>query len=846
MISQTALKRICNKWYHIQETCTNTRKMFRTNVSINQLLFVSAMLMCSFVNGQTVHQFTKGIAIGPVHRYGREAVVQDQLAYLLYTGKLLLPQEGHSIPAREGDSTVLWQPIEVDSTGRFRGNTLTNGYLFLTYEAAAERPASITISGNSMFFFNGEPHGGDIYRDGWMHIPVMLRKGMNEILIRCSAFTRWQGIEAALAILDKPVNIYAKDATLPHIIPGESESPLWGAVVISNATNKTLAGSQIQATIEGRTITTPVPSIPPMTIRKVGFQFDPVNVKSKGTYECLLKLSQKKNTLAENTLSIDAVNVADHHSYTFRSNIDGSTQYYSVAPQLNGFQKDAALFLSVHGAGVEAIGQARAYKPKEWGTLVAPTNRRPRGFNWEDWGRLDAMEVLNIAQKKFSPDPSRIYLTGHSMGGHGTWYLGATYPDKWAAIAPCAGYPTLTGYGSADGRIPEEGRNAIENLLLRASNPSNVIELAKNYKSFGVYIHHGDSDRVVSVDYARQMRKVLSEFHGDFSYYEYPGGSHWFGDESVDWPPLFEYFRWHTNAQDTSVQVIDFTTANPAVSSTYRWATIAQQQQPLQYSRIQLTRNKADGTITGTTENVATLKLDLAEFPESAAAKIILDGETVTYNSADSVVYLHRRERWQSGAAPDVAHKGVTRNGSFKEPFNHTFILVYSTKGNAAENKWSYNKARYDAEVWYYRGNGAVDIVTDRDFRPDAYPDRGVVIYGNATTNGAWKKLLSECPVQVRRGIVTVGTREFSGRDIGAYFMWPRPDSKIASVAVVGGTGMPGMLATEPNQYFAGGSGFPDFLVFSVDMFRDGVNGVRAAGFYSNDWTIDDANIEFQ
>ncbi len=35
-------------------------------------------------------------------------------------------------------------------------------------------------------------------------------------------------------------------------------------------------------------------------------------------------------------------------------------------------------------------------------------------------------------------------------------------------------------------------------------------------------------------------------------------------------------------------------------------------------------------------------------------------------------------------------------------------------------------KARYDAEVWYYRGNGAVDIIADKDFNPAAYANRGV------------------------------------------------------------------------------------------------------------------------
>ena len=172
--------------------------------------------------------------------------------------------------------------------------------------------------------------------------------------------------------------------------------------------------------------------------------------------------------------------------------------------------------------------------------------------------------------------------------GHGTWYLGATYPDKWAAIAPCAGYPTLTGYGSADGKIPDSARSESERILLRASNASNVIDLAHNYKSLGVYVFHGDADRVVPVRYARQMREVLGKFHPDFSYNEYPGGSHWFGNESVDWAPIFDFFKWHTLKRDSAVDVVDFTTANPGISSTFRWASIIQQEEPLVPVRLLL------------------------------------------------------------------------------------------------------------------------------------------------------------------------------------------------------------------------------------------------------------------
>ncbi len=558
-------------------------------------------------------------------------------------------------------------------------------------------------------------------------------------------------------------------------------------------------------------------------------------------------LKQKQKTLHGKSIAVEAVDASAYQSYTFRSDIDGSVQYFSVVPQTGSSSTGQALFLSVHGAGVEAIGQARAYKPKDWGVLVAPTNRRPRGFNWEDWGRLDALEVLNIAKEKYLPDPTKIYLTGHSMGGHGTWFLGATYPDMWAAIAPCAGYPTLSEYGSADGRIPEESKNELETMLLRASSPSNVVALASNYHPLGIYIHHGDSDKVVSVNYARQMKKVLSEFHPDFSYYEYPGGSHWFSNESVDWPPLFEYFKWHKNKVDSAVNRIDFTTANPAVSSQFRWASVLQQQEPLKLSRVQLGRNKKTNTIIGTTENIASLKLHLSELDRTKQIYIILDGESIILQPGTSdQVYLYKNEHWESAGPLDKRQKGPHRGSTFKDAFNNRMVFVYATKGNAEENKWTYSKARYDAEVWYYRGNGSVDVIADKDFDPVKYANRGVVLFGNSSTNSAWGKLLKDCPIQLKRGIVTMGSRSFSGNDIGACFVWPRPDSDIAAVAVIGGTGVPGMKATEANQYYAGGSGFPDYVIFSVDMLKDGVAGIRAAGFYGNDWTPENGEHEFR
>ncbi|WP_308198997.1 prolyl oligopeptidase family serine peptidase [Chitinophaga sedimenti] len=445
------------------------------------------------------------------------------------------------------------------------------------------------------------------------------------------------------------------------------------------------------------------------------------------------------------------------------------------------------------------------------------------------------LEVLGIAREKFQPDPQHVYLTGHSMGGHGTWFLGATYPDKWAAIAPSAGYPTLKGYGSADGLIPDSSEVPMEQMLLRAGNQSDVPKLVSNYKPLGVYVFHGDADRTVSVNYARQMRDSLGKFHPDFSYYEYPGGEHWFGDISVDWNPIFDFFKWHLRKVDTAVNQIDFMTASPGISDAYRWASVQQQLHPLQYSRIRLQRNLAAGTITGTTENVRLLRFDLGDFTPGTTVKVTIDGVESQHTAGKSPVYLLGGK---TVTAPALTEKGPHRYGTLKDAFNHRMVFVYSTGGSAAENEWSYNKARHDAETWYYRGNGAVDIIADKEYNAAQYKDRGVIIYGNSSTNKAWSRFLSGCPIQVSRNKVTAGSKTWTGGDLCASFVWPLKGSDVASVGVITGSGIEGMKAAYANQYFAGASGFADFMVYSAKMLETGAAGVKLAGFYDHAWQL--------
>jgi hypothetical protein len=116
-------------------------------------------------------------------------------------------------------------------------------------------------------------------------------------------------------------------------------------------------------------------------------------------------------------------------------------------------------------------------------------------------------------------------------------------------------------------------------------------------------------------------------------------------------------------------------------------------------------------------------------------------------------------------------------------------------------------------------------------------------LYGNKTTNAAWETLLSDCPIQVERNKVKAGDKTWTGDDLAGYFTWPLKNSPLTSVAVVSGSGLKGMRAADANQYFAGGSGFPDFMIFKLGMLVAGAKEIQMAGFFDNNWELKDTEF---
>ncbi|UZR93483.1 prolyl oligopeptidase family serine peptidase [Chondrinema litorale] len=765
-------------------------------------------------------------------RYARTEFPQDKVIASLLNGSFKSPFQS--------DTELNWEEITPDKKGYFNSDKYNYGGLYLEFESDKREIMILDCSGNAKAYVNGIPREGDHFDYGITKLPVQIEKGINTFYLTGGRYPR---IRAQLYKPTSPVSVSTDHITLPDLII-EEDSEKWGSVIVTNATNRIAKGFAIESIIEGKKITTEIPNIEKITFRKIPFKLSELSGVTNEEIDVQLNLLDKSgNTMSSVKFKIKNKHFKEVHDRTFISSIDGSVQYYSVNPADLKKDTSSALFFSVHGAGVEARNQAAAYKAKDWGNLISPTNRGPFGFAWEDWGRLDALEVLEIGKKLFNPDPEKIYLTGHSMGGHATWYLGASYPDYWAAIAPCAGYPELHGWI----KYQPKSKTEIQRTFIRANNPQSTKLLARNYLHYGVYINHGDADPVVSVEHAREMRGILGGFHPDFAYYEYPGGSHWYGSESVDWKPLFEFLKAHKLPKTSEVRKIEFSTANPGVSSSSNWVEIYQQIHPFQLSSVNFNISQDSTTLTGTTKNVSVIDFDLAKAAIQFPAKIVIDSQEISIDTESKKVYLAlENNKWVVSKQPSKTEKGPHRNGNFKDAFRHNMVFVYGTTGSREANKLNYYKARYDAESFSYRGNGSIEIISDKQFDPEKYADRGIIIYGNADNNSAWKILLKDSPIQVYNGKIQIGDKTLTGNDLACYFIQPRPNSNIASVGVVAGSGTVGLKAAHANQYFVAGSAFPDITVFRSNVFVDEYKAVECTGFFGNDWSVKQGELTWK
>jgi dipeptidyl aminopeptidase/acylaminoacyl peptidase len=128
---------------------------------------------------------------------------------------------------------------------------------------------------------------------------------------------------------------------------------------------------------------------------------------------------------------------------------------------------------------------------------------RSQPDNLAELSEKDVMNVLAMVRDEFNVDNDRIYLTGHSMGGAGTYFLGSKHADIWAAIAPVA----PAAFAMMENRV----------------------EYLRPLKDAGVpiIVVHGDMDEAVPVETSRDnWVPSMEELGIEHEYVELPGISH--------------------------------------------------------------------------------------------------------------------------------------------------------------------------------------------------------------------------------------------------------------------------------------------------------------------------------
>jgi len=219
--------------------------------------------------------------------------------------------------------------------------------------------------------------------------------------------------------------------------------------------------------------------------------------------------------------------------------VAGQTYRYEVfVPENFDRHKPWPVILFLHGIGERGddglwqtdigIGHAIRRNPGNFPFIVVmPQCRKDK--RWIDPEMQEqALAALEASIREFHGDRSRLYLTGLSMGGYGTWDMTAKYTGKFAAFVPICG--GIHGPASA----PEAS-------VALAKDPQITDPYAATAARIGstpVWIFHGDADPVVPVEESRKMAHALQAAHGNMHYTEYPGVEHDSWDKAYAEPEL--------------------------------------------------------------------------------------------------------------------------------------------------------------------------------------------------------------------------------------------------------------------------------------------------------------------
>lgn len=153
------------------------------------------------------------------------------------------------------------------------------------------------------------------------------------------------------------------------------------------------------------------------------------------------------------------------------------------------------------------------------GNIIISPSARGSSTWWTGRGHEDFLEAWSDAMESFAIDPDRVYVSGHSMGGFGSYLVGLLYPDRFAAAFPISGPPTPGGWLGVGAPFDPQNDADVEAELM-----FNIVENARNLP---YVIYQGTNDELVLAPGVVRMASRFTELGYRNRLYLFPGQDHY-------------------------------------------------------------------------------------------------------------------------------------------------------------------------------------------------------------------------------------------------------------------------------------------------------------------------------
>lgn len=477
----------------------------------------------------------------------------------------------------------------------------------------------------------------------------------------------------------------------------------------------------------------------------------------------------------------------------YNDEIDGSTQFCrAYLPGDYSASRQWPVIVSLHGynpANPEYVDwwsvDSRHHPIAESkGTIFIEPHGRGNA-QYLGIGDRDVMHCLAEAKRRFSVDADRVYLTGDSMGGHGTWAIVTRHPDVFAAAAPVyGGWDFRITTVNSPVNIPAPATEMEAFGFERSSSFSN----AENLLHVPMLVIHGDADAVVHVANSRHAVQLLQRWGYNIRYHEMPGWAH---EDLRQQATIADWLLTHRRV--ASPATIRLRSTDLAGASAY-WLRVRAFQNPTEVIRV-AAEVLQPGLVRIDSTNVAALTLALPAALRGSAdtIRVVWNGKTHELNSPGGNIEL------ASVAASSKLLKRAGLEGPLPAVIATPFaVVVGTTSADARMREIIQARADSFAQQWLSWQHQPLRMFKDTEVTAEHEKAYSLILLGGADANAITRKLAKRLPFEASRNGIVVDGREWKVKDSVLQAIYPSPLAADRYVYVVTATSPEGMSFWTP------------------------------------------------